>query len=73
MGTESSPEFLADDSVIGPSVGQDRPDRLFGFAVGGRHRRCVGLVINMQVLAEIAGNDRAACIGQPVREGDQIG
>src|SRR5581483_3134199 len=50
-------ELLADDAVIGKARRDQPPHRRLGTAVGGRHRRQVGLVVDLERYAEI-GADR---------------
>ena len=58
-------EFLADDAVIRSCLCEDRANGLFGLAVGGGDGRCVRFTVNLDGLAEIAADHRAAGIGQP--------
>src|SRR5262249_38799259 len=64
--------LLADHAVVGIALADQRADGRLGRAVGQRDRALVRLRLDPDAAAEIAPGDRAAGIGEPAGEGDEI-
>jgi hypothetical protein len=61
-------ELLADDAVLGEARRDQLAHRRLGGAVGHRHRRPVGLVVDGDPLAEIRADRLSSRVGEVGRE-----
>ena len=65
--------LLAEHAVLGHVLGQERAHGGLGFAVGDGDRAQVGLVVDRDLGAEVAGRDGARGVGEAMGQSDQLG